>query len=337
MRIQHLVNLSHHNTFGFPVIAEECTTVESEEDALKLHSTGFFSLPHRILGGGSNVLFTTNAIPKVLINRIEGINILEESDESIRIQFGAGMTWHTVVEHAVNNGWGGIENLSLIPGSIGAAPIQNIGAYGVELKDTFHSLTALNFETGEINQFSHSECKFGYRDSIFKRSHKGKYLITSVTLVLQKKPTINTQYGDIQQVLNQKNISQPSIKDVSEAVIEIRTSKLPNPKLIGNAGSFFKNPVVPNTLYQELSTKYSDIRGYSIDSEHTKVPAGWLIEKAGWKGFRDGSIGVHSKQALVLVHYGGGIGGNVKSLAETIQKDIREKFGITLEFEVNIW
>ena len=141
MRIQHLVNLSHHNTFGFPVIAEECTTVESEEDALKLHSTGFFSLPHRILGGGSNVLFTTNAIPKVLINRIEGINILEESDESIRIQFGAGMTWHTVVEHAVNNGWGGIENLSLIPGSIGAAPIQNIGAYGVELKDTFHSLT----------------------------------------------------------------------------------------------------------------------------------------------------------------------------------------------------
>lgn len=337
MRIQHLVNLSHYNTFGFPVIAEECVTIESEQEALELHKTGFFKLPNRILGGGSNILFTTNAIPKVLVNRIEGIDILEESDDSIRIQFGAGMTWQSVVEHAVNNGWGGIENLSLIPGSIGAAPIQNIGAYGVELKDTFHSLTALNFATGEIDHFSHSECEFGYRDSIFKRSHKGKYLITSVSLVLQKKPNINTQYGDIQRVLRHKKINQPSIKDVSEAVIEIRTSKLPNPKLIGNAGSFFKNPVVPKELYRELSMKHSDIRGYHVDSQHIKVPAGWLIEKAGWKGFRDGSIGVHDKQALVLVHYGGGIGGNVKKLAETIQKDIRQKFGITLEFEVNIW
>src|SRR5210317_1538781 len=215
VRIQHLVNLSHHNTFGFPVIAEECITIESEKDALELYKTGFFELPHRILGGGSNVLFTTNAIPKVLINKIEGICILEESDESIRIQFGAGMTWHTVVEHAVNNGWGGIENLSLIPGSIGAAPIQNIGAYGVELKDTFHSLMALNFETGEINHFSHSECKFGYRSSIFKTHQKGNYIITSVCFELQKSPhKIKITYGALKTKFEN---TRPSIQEVARA------------------------------------------------------------------------------------------------------------------------
>lgn len=337
VQIETLVSLKSKNTFGFPVIAEECVSIKDVRELIELQKTGFFTQEVRIIGGGSNILITKSAIPRVLLNKIEGIDIIEENQDFVTVNFGSGIKWHDAVLYCVERNWGGIENLSLIPGSIGAAPIQNIGAYGVELKDTFHSLQALNLKSGDVVKFNNEECRFGYRDSIFKNEHKGEYLITSVALRLSKKPEINTSYGDIRKVLNEKKIENPSIRDVSNAVIDIRSSKLPNPELIGNSGSFFKNPVISDAQFSELKFTHPDIKGYTVNESHTKVPAGWLIEKAGWKGYRDGNIGVHAKQALVLVHYGGSHGEKIRELAERIQTDVRQKFGISLEFEVNIW
>ena len=249
---------------------------------------------------------------------------------------GAGENWHEFVLHAIENQWAGIENLSLIPGNVGASPMQNIGAYGVEIKDVFHSLRAYHLPTGEVHTFKHSDCEFGYRESVFKRKYKGQYVILSVTYRLLKKPNLSLDYGAIKAELERMKVATPDISSVSQAVINIRQSKLPDPKVIGNAGSFFKNPVIDKSEFEELKMKYPDMASYPVSEEQVKVAAGWLIDKAGWKGRRFDKYGVHERQALVLVNYGGAVGMDIYNLSEEIMEDIYEKFGIHLEREVNV-
>ncbi len=288
-----------------------------------------------VLGGGSNVLFRSDFDGLIIQNALMGKEISEQGD-NIQIKVSGGENWHALVLHCVENGWGGIENLSLIPGSVGAAPIQNIGAYGVELQDVFAELEALTIETGEVQVFSKEQCRFGYRDSIFKKGLKGKVIITSVTLALSKSSQVNTSYKALSDHLTRANIAQPSIKDVSDAVIEIRQSKLPDPKEIGNTGSFFKNPVISVYHFDQLKSEYSELPGYPVSERQVKVPAGWLIEKAGWKGKREGDAGVHEKQALVLVNYGKATGEEIWNLATQIQRSVKKQFDIDLTPEVNI-
>jgi len=329
-------SLKEYNTFGIDVFAKYFTVVENLEVLIEcLEWVDDSKLDIFILGGGSNILLTNKLDKLVLKNDIKGKTILFENHDFVELRIGAGEVWHNVVLYCVEQGWGGIENLSLIPGSIGAAPIQNIGAYGVELKDVFISLEALNLQTKKIETFEKSQCDFGYRTSIFKTSHKDQYVITSVTLKLMKKPKLNTEYGIINDVLLDKGITDPSIKDVSNAVIDIRSSKLPDPKKLGNSGSFFKNPVVSKSVYDSLSLEYN-IPGYVVNADEVKIPAGWLIEHAGWKGKRVGDVGVHVNQALVLVNYGGGSGEDILDLSTRIQISVKEKFGIEIEPEVNL-
>ena len=331
------ISLQPYNTFGFSVYCRELHLVDSREQLLELFQAGLFQQNPKIISGGSNLLLTENIEVPVLVNRIKGIHISGETQEHIYLRLGAGESWHDSVMYAVSHNWGGIENLSLIPGSMGAAPIQNIGAYGVELKEVFHELEALNIHTGNIEAFNAADCKFGYRDSVFKQEKKNQYVIISVTLKLDKNPVIRTQYGDIQSVLEAQNLSEITIADVSRAVIQIRQSKLPDPAEIGNSGSFFKNPVIPASQAAALQLAYPGLKSFPQNENETKIPAAWLIEQAGWKGHRRGDVGVHEKQALVLVHYGGGNGRDVLQLAQDIQDDVRQKFNITLDFEVNIW
>jgi UDP-N-acetylmuramate dehydrogenase len=298
---------------------------------LRAHQEDFF-----ILGGGSNVLFTQHLEKTILHNQIKGINIVAEDDNKVWVQCGGGEVWHEIVLWAIERGWGGIENLSLIPGTIGAAPIQNIGAYGVELRDVFVSLEAIELATVQKYTFDATKCAFGYRDSYFKREGKGRFFITSVTLCLQKKPIVQTAYGDIQKVLAAKNSTNPDIKAVSDAVIEIRQSKLPNPAEIGNAGSFFKNPEIENIDFQSFIKKHPNAPHYPLADGRVKIPAGWLIEQAGWKGYRKGDAGCHTKQALVLVNYGNANGTDIWQLALQIQEDVFQKFAIKIDTEVNI-
>ena len=292
--------------------------------------------PLLILGGGSNILFTEDFEGVVLKNNIKGIQVEEENNDSVLVDVGAGENWHQFVLQAVENGWAGIENLSLIPGSVGASPIQNIGAYGVEVKDVIVSVEAVNIHTKESRQFNNSDCQFGYRDSVFKREEKGKWIITKVRFALRKNATLNTTYGAIKDTLDQMGISVPTIKDVSQAVIAIRQSKLPDPVQIGNAGSFFKNPEISVNQFASLKENYPNIVSYPIDATKVKVPAGWLIETAGWKGKNFGTYGVHKDQALVLVNYGNADGNDIKKLSQSIKHSIWEMFGIQLETEVNI-
>ena len=338
MLIQKNWPLIDLNTFGFNVTASEFISI-SHTDQLKelFDSHQLKRTDIGILGGGSNITFTTNFEGLLLRNEIVGKTTIDENSESAIIEFGGGEPWHGAVLHALSLNLGGIENLSLIPGTVGAAPIQNIGAYGVELKDVFRSLSAFHLPTGEIHHFDANSCAFGYRDSIFKREKRGNYFIVSVQLKLSKNASIKTQYGDIQSTLNGWEIAKPTIHDISKAVIQIRESKLPNPAEIGNCGSFFKNPVVSSEIIPALRVQFPDIKTFPAGMGLTKVPAGWLIEKAGWKGFRRGDIGVHAKQALVLVNYGNGTGQEVIDLAHEIQADILSKFGIALEMEVNAW
>lgn len=333
--------LSHHslqqlNTFGFDVHAQTCVFIENI-DQLTEAIAHFSGKEMRILGGGSNVVLTQDVDAVLLINRIQGVTTVQEDENSVILEFGGGESWHQSVMYTVENGWGGLENLSLIPGTVGAAPIQNIGAYGSELKDTFVQLSALNLTTGEVEIFTHEDCRFGYRESVFKHELKGRYFIISVQLKLSKSPEIKTQYGDIQQTLLGWGITNPGVADVSRAVIHIRQSKLPDPAEIGNSGSFFKNPVIDLSLFQTLQQSHPSIKSFDAGPGKVKVPAGWLIEQAGWKGYREGNVGVHEKQALVLVNYGGGTGAQVLALAKKIQADILHKFQIPLEMEVNAW
>lgn len=337
MRILPNYSLKAYNTFGIDVKALYFTEIASLNDLPWLISLPEFKeLPFLILGGGSNILFTKDYPGLVVLNRLKGISSEAISNDKIRVTAGSGVVWHELVLHCLDHNWGGIENLSLIPGTVGAAPIQNIGAYGVELKDIFYSLEAFDYSSGEMRTFNSEDCGFGYRWSIFKGDFKDKYLITAVTLELSLQAETNTSYGAIAETLKGKGITNPTIQDVSEAVIAIRQSKLPDPADIGNSGSFFKNPVIEKIDFEGLQLEHPDIPGYEIDESNVKVPAAWLIERCGWKGQRRGNIGVHEFQPLVLVNYGGGQGNELWQLALDIKASVADKFGILLSPEVNV-
>jgi UDP-N-acetylmuramate dehydrogenase len=335
MTFQENFDLSKLNTFGIKSSAAFFAEFQSIEE-LGQHLNQIPKEPLMILGGGSNILITQTFDGTVLQNKISGIEIVEESEHDIIVRVGAGEVWHDFVMWAVNNNYGGIENLSLIPGSVGASPMQNIGAYGVEIKDVLVNVEAFHIQNQEVHNFSNAACKFGYRESVFKRYLKGGYVIVYVTFKLSKSPKLHLDYGAIRDVLNERNIANPTIKDVSDAVIHIRQSKLPDPKVIGNAGSFFKNPAVAKEQYAALQVKYPNMPSYPLNETHVKVPAGWLIEQAGWKGKDFGNYGVHDKQALVLVNRGGASGQDIYDLSTKILEDIHQKFGIELEREVNV-
>lgn len=330
------VSLKPYNTFGIDVQAKFFTEIKHVADIDVLRKQAVFNQPKLILSGGSNILFTKHFDGLVIKNSIKGMGIIKETETDIFVKVNAGENWHDFVLVCVENNWGGVENLSLIPGQVGTSPMQNIGAYGVEIKDVFHSLEAYHIKNAQIDTFTHSQCEFGYRESVFKKALKGEYIITSVIFKLSKKPNVNVSYGAIEAVLEERKITSPSIKDVSDAVISIRESKLPNPKEIGNAGSFFKNPVIAKTHFETLQKEYTNIVSYPISETEVKVPAGWLIENAGWKGKTFGNYGVHKNQALVLVNYKDAKGNDIYKLAQDIQADIFGKFEIDLEMEVNV-
>ncbi|MBI3133611.1 MAG: UDP-N-acetylmuramate dehydrogenase [Bacteroidetes bacterium] len=335
--ISRNVNLKAYNTFGMNVTASYFAVFRSvDEITAILHSPEIKNLPLLILGGGSNLLLTKDFDGLVLKNELSGIVPVKTDADTVYVKSAAGEVWHNFVLFTIENNLGGVENLSLIPGSVGAAPMQNIGAYGTEIKDTFYELEAYEIATGQIKTFGLNDCKFGYRESVFKQELKNRYIIISVTFRLTKNPVLNTAYGAINDELQKQGISQPTIRDVSNAVIAIRSSKLPDPKEIGNSGSFFKNPVVLKSHFEKLKQTYADMPSYPVDAEHVKLAAGWLIEKAGWKGKTLGNYGVHKNQALVLVNYGGASGSQIFQLSEDILQSVKSLFDVTLEREVNI-
>jgi UDP-N-acetylmuramate dehydrogenase len=336
MEIKQQFSLQKYNTFGIDKKAKTFVEITEVSQLSQLYSLPNFAKNHLILGGGSNILLTQNFEGTVVKNSILGIQKEREDNDFVWVKAFAGENWHQFVLYCIKNNFGGVENLSLIPGQVGASPMQNIGAYGVEIKDVFFSLEAWNIEKKQIENFYLSDCEFGYRESVFKKAAKGKYIIVSVTFQLTKHAhKLNTSYGAIEEVLSAKNITAPTIKDISDAVISIRQSKLPNPAEIGNAGSFFKNPEVSVAFFEALQLKNPNIPFYKIDEVTIKIPAGWLIEQAGWKGKTFENYGVHKNQALVLVNYGGADGNDIKNLAFQIQADIEQKFGIKLTPEVN--
>ena len=325
------------NTFGIDVKAKYFTSINTINELIEVTKTNVFKdLELLILGGGSNILFTKDFDGLVILNNIKGKEIIDQNQQSIFLKIGAGENWHELVMYCVDNGWGGIENLSLIPGNTGTAPMQNIGAYGVEIKETFIELEALEISSGKIVKFNNSDCEFGYRESVFKNKMKNQYIILNITLELKKNPVLNINYGDVKAILESQNIKNPTIKEVSNAIISIRQSKLPDPKKIGNSGSFFKNPIVSLNQLELIKKKYPNVVNYEINENEFKIAAGWLIERAGWKGKKFNNYGIHEKQALVLVNYGLANGMEIFELSEKIILDIKDKFGITLEREVNI-
>ena len=329
------IDLKPYNTFGISVHAKHFSRF-ANVDELKNLLTKFAGDELLILGGGSNLLFTQDFDGAVLRNEIKGFEIIEETPDSAIVKAGAGEVWNDLVNKCIKHNFAGIENLSLIPGSVGASPMQNIGAYGVEIKDVFLELEAYHIPTGEIQTFDNKACEFGYRESVFKNKLKGQYVILSVSFKLSKKPNLNTSYGAIESELMKMSVTKPTIKDISKAVISIRKSKLPDPKEMGNAGSFFKNPVVDQKVLDEILKTYPTIPNFAAEPGKRKLPAGWLIEQAGWKGKMYSQYGVHKLQALVLVNYGSATGKEIYRLSARIIKDIEEKFGVTLEREVNI-
>lgn len=332
--IQQKISLKSYNTFGIDVLANKFVEVSSQIELKEVleHNQD----PLLILGGGSNILLIEDFKGLVLKNNFKGIELVNETENDVTLNVGGGETWHEFVLYCVNNGFAGIENLSLIPGNVGASPMQNIGAYGVEVKDVIKEVEAISLEDFSIRNFTNQECDFGYRTSIFKTTEKGNYFISSVTFKLSKQPLINTSYGAINSELEHRGIKNPTIKDVSEAVIAIRQSKLPDPSKIGNSGSFFKNPVVSKMVKDKILEKYIDVPNYEQSNGTFKIAAGWLIEQCGWKGKRIANYGVHDKQALVLVNYGGSTGKEIFDLSSDIIKSVENKFNITLEREVNI-
>jgi UDP-N-acetylmuramate dehydrogenase len=335
MKISRNVSLLPYNTFGIDAVAVRFTGVSDVRSLQEVTHSGI--LPILILGGGSNILFTQDFNGLVVRNEITGLEIVRSYAHKVHIKVGAGMVWHDFVTWAVGQGYGGVENLSLIPGTVGAAPVQNIGAYGVELKDVFVRLEACDLSNGNLRTFNKTECAFGYRDSIFKRLAKGQYGITSVTFSLTRdRHRINTGYGDLRRVLEADGIYNPDIADVSRAVIRIRSSKLPDPAQIGNCGSFFKNAETARAVLEGIQTAYPGVPYFDLPDGRVKIPAGWLIEQCGWKGKRIGNTGCYEKQALVLVNYGGASGAEVRDLANAIMDSVEKKFGIRLETEVNM-
>ncbi len=339
LSIRSHVSLKPFNTFGIDAQARYFADIGTEADLQTLlQLTDFMTQPKLVLGGGSNLLLTGDVPGLVLHITIPGIEVINTDEQYIWLRAGAGVNWHELVLYCVEHGYAGMENLSLIPGTVGAAPLQNIGAYGVELEQIFAELDAVNITTGQKHTFSRTDCRFGYRESIFKHEAKGRYIITSVTFRLDKQPTFHTNYGVIRETLAEMGVSddQLTIKAISDAVIRIRQSKLPDPAQIGNAGSFFKNPEIPASQFDELKNQYPNLPGYAATGGRMKVPAGWLIEQAGWKGYRTGDAGVHAKQALVLVNYGAATGADLLALAGQVQASVLEKFGIPISPEVNV-
>jgi UDP-N-acetylmuramate dehydrogenase len=323
------------NTFGVDVRAAQFAEFDSVSALQRILKET--TLEPWILGGGSNILLAGDLDRSVLRNVIAGIDVLSETATGVRIRVGSGVVWHDLVTWAIDQGFGGIENLALIPGTVGAAPLQNIGAYGVELSEVFISLDAVKLEDGAVDQFDNQTCAFGYRDSIFKNVYKDQYCITSVELQLTKgEHQIRSDYGAIQDTLASGHVSEPEIRHIYHAVIAIRSSKLPDPAQIGNAGSFFKNPIVDRNTYEVLKSTHPIVPAYPLDSDQYKIPAGWLIEQAGWKGSRVGNVGCYEKQALVIVNYGGASGQEIYDFAMTIRESVRSQFGIELTPEVNL-
>ncbi|MCS6823506.1 MAG: UDP-N-acetylmuramate dehydrogenase [Cytophagaceae bacterium] len=334
MKIKENISLKTYNTFGVEATASYFSEFNCVEDLAYLYSL-YPNYPKLILGEGSNILFTKPYEGLVLHNCIKGIKLEEESADEVIVSAASGERWHDLVMYCVEHGWAGIENLSLIPGTVGAAPVQNIGAYGVELKDVFHSLEAYDVQKGILIQMNVSDCAFGYRTSIFKTTGKDKFVIVKVSLRLKKNFEPNISYGAIRDTLAQMQVG-PSIKSVSMAVIKIRNSKLPDPAKIGNAGSFFKNPEISAHHFENIKQEFKDVVSYPAPEGRIKIPAAWLIEKCGWKGKRIGDAGVHQHQALVLVNYGSAKGMDILELAHQIKESVQNKFGITLEEEVNV-
>ena len=336
MNFENNISLKPFNTFGVDVIAEQFVSIHDEEMLEKIISKNG-TQPLFIIGGGSNMLLTKDVNCLVVHINLKGISVVFEDNDFVQVKSAAGENWHDFVLWCLDRNYGGIENLALIPGSVGAAPIQNIGAYGVELKDVFVSCDAINKYSGEKKRFVRNNCDFGYRQSIFKGIEKGKWIITSVTFELSKtNHRLKTTYGAIQEHLDDMNIKEPSIRDIAQVVIGIRSTKLPDPKVLGNSGSFFKNPVVEKFKKDSLCIENADMPFFELTPETYKIPAAWLIEQSGFKGKRYGDCGVHNKQALVIVNYGNATGKEIFELASTIQNEVESKFGIRLEMEVNI-
>lgn len=327
-------SLKEYNSFGIDVSCDSIVFLENKDDIESYLPLD--SLP-LILGSGSNILFTDHIegeLVKIVMNDIE---IIEEDNEEVKVNVGAGMNWHDFVLWCLDNNYGGVENLSYIPGTVGAAPIQNIGAYGVELDSLILGVNTYNIQSGISKHFSKDECEFAYRNSTFKSTLKGQYLICEVQFRLTKSNhLINTSYAPLEELLQERGIYEPTIQDVSQAVIDIRKSKLPDPVEIGNAGSFFKNPIIPKEQFLELTKTFENVKSYPVNDEFVKLPAAWLIDHCGWKGYREGDCGVHEKHALVLVNYGSADGQSILELSRKIARSVKETFQIDLEREVNV-
>ena len=340
MQVQQNFSLKKYNTFGIDAAAKYFSIFSSVDELENILSfiakEQISSNKQFILGGGSNILFTKNYEGLVLKNNIEGIHTVHEDEDHIYVKAGAGENWHKFVMHCIKNNFAGVENLSLIPGNIGASPMQNIGAYGAEIKDVFHSLEAFHLKEKRIINFSTNDCGFGYRESVFKKKYKDQFVILNVTYRLNKKPQYNISYGAIKEELKKLNIRELNIKAISQAVINIRKSKLPDPKVIGNAGSFFKNPEITKDEFVVLEAQFENLQTYPLDNGNVKLSAAWLIEQCGWKGFRRGDAGCYEKQPLVLVNYDNASGKEIYDLSEEIKQSVKEKFDVELEREVNI-
>jgi UDP-N-acetylmuramate dehydrogenase len=330
------ISLKPYHCFACEETANYFSVITIEQDIEAVaHWSKVNNKPLLILGSGSNVLFTKNYEGIVAKMELMGIKKLNETASEVILEVGAGENWHYFVSYCVQKGWGGIENLSLIPGTVGASPIQNIGAYGVEVKDTINSVKAYDTLNGSWVQLNNKECNFGYRTSLFKNANN-RYIISKVEFTLQKQPTLKTDYGVIREVLHDKNIKNPSLADISNAIIQIRTEKLPDPKKIGNAGSFFKNPIIPIAQFEQLKSEFPQLIAYPTSDTSYKIAAGWLIEACGWKGVQKGNVGCYDKQALVIVSHGAISGKEIFDFSESIIQSVKNKFGITLEREVNI-
>ena len=335
LQVQARVSLKPYNSFGVDVQARLFAQAHSDDDVRDaLAYATQHEVPLLVIGGGSNLLLTADIQALVLRMATRGIRLLSDNGQQVVIEAEAGEPWHPFVQHTLAQGLSGLENLSLIPGTVGAAPMQNIGAYGVEIKDVFAGLTALDRQTGELRDFSLDECKFAYRDSLFKQE-PGRWLILRVRFNLNRTEHLHLKYGPVRQRLTEQGIDRPTASDVSQAICSIRSEKLPDPAVLGNAGSFFKNPLVPAALVTRLKAEFPDLVAYAQPDGQMKLAAGWLIERAGWKGFREADAGVHKLQALVLVNYGAATGLQLLDLAQRIQKDIWQRFQVELEMEPN--
>jgi UDP-N-acetylmuramate dehydrogenase len=336
MQIRTDFSLKNYNTFGIEAKATQFVAVHNLEE-LRTVLAENKSQKKFILGGGSNMLLTKDIDALVIHIDFKGKKIIQENDDVVWVECQAGENWHEFVLWTIDNNFGGLENMSLIPGNVGTTPVQNIGAYGTEIKDTLTFCHAMTIENQDMETFTKDACHFGYRESVFKNEAKDQYIITSVVFELTKRNhRINTSYGDITAELDKKNITNPTLKDVSDAVIAIRKSKLPDPKELGNSGSFFKNPILLKTDFEKIHQQFPEMKYYEVSDTEVKVPAGWLIEQAGFKGKRFGDAGIHKNQALVLVNYGKATGQEILTVSETIQETIFNTFGIHIEAEVNV-